>query len=188
MPKACDVKRGDVVAIDGTPHTVEQLTISTPSARGSSSLYRFRFRNLATKNKVDKTHKGDDMLDACQFEKREIQFSYASGNAYTFMDAQDFSEITLNEDDIAYERQFITEDMEGIQALVSDGRVLGIELPPVAVLEVVACDPSVRGASATARTKPATLSTGLIVQVPEYLACGEVIRVDTRTAEFLSRA
>jgi elongation factor P len=188
MPKACDVRRGDVVAIDGAPHTVEQLTVSTPSARGSASLYRFRFRNLTTRNKVDKTLKGDDVLDACQFEKRAVQFSYASGNALTFMDSEDYSEITLNEDDIAYERQFITEDMEGIQALVSDGRVLGLELPPVAVLEVVECDPSVRGASATARTKPATLSTGLIVQVPEYLARGETIRVDTRTAEFLSRA
>ncbi len=188
MPKACDVKRGDVVAIDGMPHVVEQLSVSTPSARGSASLYRFRFRNLRTKNKVDKALKGDDMLDPCQFEKRPIQFSYANANTSTFMDAENFSEIAFNDDDISYERQFITEDMEGIVALVSDGRVIGIELPAVATLEVVACDPSVRGASATARTKPATLSTGLVVQVPEYLSSGEVIRVDTRTSEFLSRA
>jgi len=104
------------------------------------------------------------------------------------MDVEDYSEIAFNAEDISEELQYITEDMEGMQALISDGKTLGLELPPVATLEITACDPSMRGASATARTKPATLTTGLIVQVPEYLSPGEMIRVDTKTAAFLGRS
>ncbi len=188
MPKACDLKRGDIVAIETVPYAVEDLKISTPSARGASSLYHFRLRNLSTKTKLDKSCKGDEMFNPCNFERRPIQFSYAQGDEVTFMDLKDFNEITFRIDEIKDEMNYITEDLEGICALISDGRTLGIELPPVAVLKVVACDPSIRGASATARSKPATLSTGLQVQVPEYLSCDEVIRVDTRTGAFLGRA
>ena len=188
MPKACDLKRGGIVAIDGTPHIVEALKISTPSARGSASLYHFRLRNLSTRSKLDRSCKGDDMFDDCHFQKREVQYSYAQGDIHTFMDLEDYSEIVFNASDISEELQYITEDMGGIHALVSDGKALGIELPPVAELEIIECDPSIRGASATARTKPATLSTGLTVQVPEYLSPNEIIRVDTRNGAFLGRA
>ncbi len=188
MQKACDLKRGSIVSIDGVPHTVEALKISSPTARGSSSLYHFRLRNLATKTKRDKTCKGDDPFDDCSFEKRAVQYSYAQGDIHTFMDLDDYSEIAFNTEDIEEELKYITEDMEGIHALVSDGKNLGIELPPVATLEITECAPSMRGASATARTKPATVTTGLIVQVPEYISPGETIRVDTRTAAFLGRS
>ncbi|MBT3293624.1 MAG: elongation factor P-like protein YeiP [Verrucomicrobia bacterium] len=188
MPKACDLKRGAIVAIDGAPHMIEALKISSPTARGSSSLYHFRLRNLGTRNKLDRTCKGDDMFTDCDFEKRAVQYSYAQGDLYTFMDLADYSEIVFNADDIAAELPYITEEMEGIQVLISDDKALGIELPSVATLEITECDPSMRGASATARTKPATLSTGLVVQVPEYLSPNEVIRVDTRSGAFLGRA
>jgi elongation factor P len=188
MPKACDLKRGSVVAIDGAPHTLEELKISSPSARGSSSLYHLRFRNLSTKSKRDQTCKGDEMFTECHFERRAVQFSYSQADVYTFMDLEDYSEITFNAEDIEEELKYINDDLEGINALVGDGKVLGLELPPVAELKVIECDPSIRGASATARTKPATLSTGLIIQVPEYLSSDEVVRVDTKTGGFLGRA
>ena len=188
MPKACDLKRGSIVSIDGAPHAVESLKISSPTARGSSSLYHFRLRNLSTKNKLDKHCKGDEMFVDCQFQRKPIQFSYTHGDVHTFMDLEDYSEIAFNAEDIQEELQYITEEMDGISALISDGKVFGIELPPVAELQISQCDPSMRGASATARTKPATMSTGLIVQVPEYLAPEEIIRVDTRTGDFLGRA
>ena len=188
MPKASDIKRGDIVKIDGQPHAVEQLEITTPSARGATSLYHFRFRNLTTKQKADRTLKGEATLDPCDFHKRDVQFSYIDGQRYVFMDNVDYSELVLHAEDIEDEIPYLTEDMEDIKALFCDGRCVAIELPPVAELDVTACDPSVRGASATARTKPATLSTGLVVQVPEYLSPGERVRVDTRTGKFLGRA
>jgi elongation factor P len=188
MAKACDMKKGAIVAIDGTPHMLEDLNISTPTARGGASIYRMRFRNLVTRQKVDKSCKGDEVYPDIAFERRGVQFSYENQGLYTFMDNEDYSETSLSAEELGDDRLYMTEEMEGIQTLVSDGRVLGVELPATTDLEITETGPSMKGASATARTKPATLSTGLEVQVPEYLSNGEVIRVDTRTGKFLSRA
>jgi elongation factor P len=188
MVKAADLKRNDLVGIHGVPHIVEDLKISTPSARGASTLYRFRFRNLVTRNKVDMTCKGDDPLEQISFEKRPVQFLFVQQDQYTFMDAADFSQFVLNRDELADQVDFLAEDMDGLVALVADGRILTIEMPASVALKIVECDPVLKGASATGRAKPAKLQTGLVVQVPEYLTPGEVIRVDTRNRKFLQRA
>ena len=91
-------------------------------------------------------------------------------------------------DDVANELQYITEDLQGMLALIYNGQCVGIQLPTAVDLKITQCDPAVKGNSATSRTKPATLETGLIIQVPEYLKEGEMIRVDTRSADFLARA
>ena len=188
MVKAADVKRNDLVGINGAPHILEDLKVSTPSARGASTLYRFRFRNLVTKNKVDMTCKGDDPLESIAFEKRPVQFLFIQQDQYTFMDVEDFSQFALNKDEIADQIDYLVEDMDGIMALIADGRILTIEMPASVTMKIVECDPVLKGGSATARTKPAKLQTGLVVQVPEYLTPGEVIRVDTRTGKYLQRA
>ena len=188
MAKISDLKRGSIVLVEETPHVVEDLVIQTPSARGGASIYKIRFRSLTTKQKRDKTFKGEDVLPAVAFDRREVQYLYHQGDTYEFMDLADYSQFGLSAEDIADEVPYLVEDMEDIRALVADGKILGIELPPVVEMPVEQCDPSIRGASATARTKPATLPTGLVVQVPEYLSQGQVIRVDTRTGKFLSRA
>jgi elongation factor P len=89
---------------------------------------------------------------------------------------------------VATELQYITEGLQGMLALVYNDQCVGIQLPTAVDLKITQCDPAVKGNSATARTKPATLETGLIVQVPEYMKETDSIRVDTRTGEFLSRA
>lgn len=188
MPKASDLARNSVVSINGAPHLVEELRITTPSARGASSLYRFRFRNLVTKNKLDQTCKGDDKFDAVEVARRDVQFLFVQHDEFTFMDLGDFAQLTLMRDALGDHADFLVENMEGIRALLVDGRMVTIELPASVTLKVTACEPSIRGQTATSRTKPATLETGLTVQVPEYLTSGETIRVDTRTREFLGRA
>lgn len=188
MPKAAELKRGSIVGINGVPHAVEDLTVTTPSARGGASLYRFRFRNLATKHKLDQNVKGDEFFAAVAFERREVQFLFGQHDTFAFMDLSDYSQFEVSQDDISDAIAYLSDGLEGIQALFSEGRVLGIELPPVVELRVAQCDPGLRGASATARTKPATLETGLVVQVPEYLEPEETVRVDTRTGKYLSRA
>lgn len=188
MIKACNLSKSSIVELDGVPHMTEHIQVQTPSARGSATLYKVRFRNVRTRQKADRTLRGDDTLKPADFETREVQYLYKNGDRYTFMDLNDYSQFELTEEDIAEEKACLVEDMEGITALISEGRVLGIRLPDVVELEVKACDPSMKGASATARTKPATMSTGLIVQVPEYIAPGEILRVDTRSNTFISRA
>jgi len=188
MIKASSLKRNNIVDINDTPHVVEKITVQSPSARGSATLYKVRFRNVQTKNKVDQTFRGDDTLKEADFDTQEAQYLYKSGDRHAFMSLSDYSQFELTEEDIADSIPFLVEDMEGISVLLSDERVLGIRVPDIVTLKITACDPSIKGASATARNKPATLETGLVVHVPEYISPEDVIRVDTRTCEFLSRA
>lgn len=188
MFNASDLKKGDVVKIDGDPHIVETVKVQTPSARGAMTLYKIRFRDLKTKRKVDQSLRGDDVLAEADFERRPVQYLFGDASSITFMDLQDYSQFTLAKDEIEDEWPYLTEGGEGLIAISSEGRVLGLEIPTFINVEIVETRPSVKGGSVTARTKPATLSTGLVVQVPEYMVVGEVIRVDTRTGEYASKA
>ncbi|MBP5321225.1 MAG: elongation factor P [Kiritimatiellae bacterium] len=188
MPKACELKKGSIVGINGLPHVVEDLKVSTPSARGAASIYRFRFRNLITKNKLDAAVKGDEPYADIDLERREIQYLYKEGDLYTFMDVESYDQFQLPKDAIEEQLPYLIEEMEGIFALNSDGKVLAIELPQKVVMTITSCDPVMKGATVTSRSKPATCQTGLVVMVPEYLEAGEEIIVDTATGSYLSRA
>ena len=188
MSKACDLTRNSIVAIGGAPYVVEELKVSTPSARGAASIFRFRFRNLITKAKLDQACHGDDKFDDVDFEKRDVQFLYKeTGGLYTFMDTEDYSQFTLNADDLGDQVGYLAEDMEGIKSLIVNGAPVAIELPPNVVLEIADCEPTMKGQTVTSRAKTATLTTGLSILVPEYITVGERVKVDTRTGEFLGR-
>jgi elongation factor P len=185
---AKEIKPGGVVNYNDAPHMIESVTVQSPSARGSATLYKFRARNLITKQKTDITLKGTDGLADADFLRREITFMYADTDSAHFLDSGDYNQYSVARDDVASELQYITEDLQGMLALIYNGQCVGVQLPTAVDLKITQCDPAVKGNSATSRTKPATLETGLIVQVPEYLKEGEMIRVDTRSAEFLARA
>lgn len=188
MINASDLKKGSVAKIDGVPHIVESVAVQTPSARGAASLYKIRFRNLQNKRKVDQVFRGDDVLPEADFERRPVEYLYGDSGSITFMDRQDYNQFSVTKDDVEDEWPYLFEGVEGVLALVSDGRVLGLELPLSVPMAIVETSPGVKGGSATSRTKPATLVTGLVVQVPEYLTSGEIIRVDTRTGEYAGKA
>jgi elongation factor P len=188
MFRASDLKRGDVVKIEGDAHIVETIKVQSPSARGAVTLYKIRFRNLKSKRKIDQSLHGDDILAEADFERRPVQYLYGDASSITFMDLEDFSQFTMAKEEIEEEWPYLTEGIEGLLSLSSEGRVLGLELPSFIELAIVETRPSVKGGSVTARTKPATLSTGLVVQVPEHISTGDVIRVNTRSGEYASKA
>ena len=134
------------------------------------------------------TLKGGESLDVADFARRPIKYMYADATHRHFLDQQDYNQYSLPLEDVAEEAQYLTEELEGVMALIYNDECIGVEVPQTVVLKVTQCDPGVKGNSATGRTKPATLETGLVVSVPEYLSEGELIKIDTRTAEFLSRA
>lgn len=162
--------------------------MQAPSARGGATLYKFRGRNLVTKQKADITLKGTESMDEADFQRREVTFMYADGDAVHFLDSGDYNQYSVPGGDIAAEMHYVTEDLQGILALIYNGECVGIQVPAAVELKIAQCDPAVKGNSATSRNKPATLETGLVVHVPEYLKEGEVVKVDTRTGEYLSRA
>ena len=184
---AKDLKPGGIVNHNGAPHMVEGVNVQSPSARGGATLYKFRARNLVSKQKADFTCKGTDMLDEADFARRAVSFMYADNEAVHLLDGEDFNQYSIARGDIEDEIGYLTEDLEGILALIYNDQCVGVQLPPAVVLAIKECDPGVKGNSATARNKPAILETGLQVQVPEYLKQGERIRVDTRSGDFLGR-
>jgi elongation factor P len=185
---AKDFKKRMVVEIDGAPHMIEHITVQTPSARGAATLYKIKARNLKTKTRVEKSYRGTDGLNESSFERRAVQFLYRDPDAFHFMDAADFNQFSFPPEELADLSPFMTENMEGIEALVVNEEVIAIELPDTVDLPIVETAPGVRGNSATGRTKPATLSTGHVIQLPEHLEQGVTVRVDTRTGEYLGRA
>lgn len=184
---AKDIKNGAVVVYNGAPCIIESISVQSPSARGAATLYKYRARNLVSKQKIDIVLKGGESLPEADFERRPVKYMYADATHMHFLDQQDFNQHALTLEEVAGEAPYLTEELEGVQALIYNGECVGLQLPTTVELKVVECDPGVRGNSATSRNKPAKLETGLIVQVPEYLAQGETIKVDTRTGEFLAR-
>lgn len=188
MPRASELKNGMVIDIDGMPHVVKQIQVKSPSARGAATLYHIRYNNMRSGQKLDVTYKGDDLLREADYERVPVQFSYEEGDNWIFMNTEDYSQYEVPLGDIEELKGFITQDLEGMQALLMDGKLLSIVLPPAVELEIVDTPPAMKGASATSRSKPALLSTGLEVQVPEYLESGEIVRISTATGLYQSRA
>lgn len=186
--QAKDIKRGAIVNYGDAPCMIESVSVQSPSARGAATFYKFRARNLITKQKVDITLRGGEGLDEADFRRRQVKYLYADAADMVFMDQENYEQYSLAKDDLEDESKYITEDLDGLQALLYNDQCVGVALPVTVELKVAQCDPSVKGDSATGRTKPATLETGLVVQVPEYLKEGEVVKVDTRSGEYLSRA
>ena len=188
MVPAKDFKRRMVVEIDGAPHIIEQIQVQTPSARGAATLYKVKARNLKTRNRVDKSYRGTDVLPESSFERRPVQFLYRDPEAFHFMDAADFNQFSLPVGELEDQSPYMSENMEGVESLVVNDEVIGIEIPDAVEMAITETAPGVRGNSATGRTKPATLSSGHVIQVPEHLDQGINVRVDTRTGEYLGRA
>ncbi len=188
MPKACDLKRGVVVEIDGIPHAVKNIEAKSPTSRGASTLYKIRFTNLKTGQKLDQSHKGDDMLKEADCLRTTVQYLYKDGEHYMFMNLEDYSQYGLSEYELKDEIPYLVDGLEGITALLVDGALMAIELPSSVSMNIIDTAPGIKGATATGRTKPAILETGLEVQVPEYLEPGERIMINTSTGKFMSRA
>ncbi len=189
MARANEIKRGMAVNYNGKLLLVKDIDIQAPSARGASTLYKMRFSDVRTGLKVEERFKGDDILDTITLTRRAVNFSYIDGNEYVFMDDEDYTPYIFTKDQIEEELLFIPEGgMPGIQVLTWDGQVLALELPQTVDMEIVETTPGIKGASASARTKPATMPTGLVIQVPEYLASGEKIRIHIAERRFMGRA
>lgn len=186
--QAKEIKTGSVLVYEDQPVIIETVSVQSPSARGAATLYKFRGRNLVSRQKVDITLKGTDALAEADFYRRDVKPMYSDATHFHVLDQVDYNQYSLPLEDVENERLYITEQLEGLQALIYNGECVGLQLPAAVDLLVTQCDPGVKGNSATSRTKPATLETGAVVQVPEYLKEGERVKVDTRTGEFLSRA
>lgn len=187
MPKASNLQKGHIINIDDHPYQVKQIDVHTPSARGANTLYKVRYASLITGQKLDQTYKGNDLLEEMAVDKRRVSFLYHDQDMYTFMDSETYEQYTLSAESLEDQVQWLVDGLEGITALLRDGNPLCIELPQAIELEIVETAPVIRGATATNRNKPAKLSNGVSVLVPEYMTAGEIIRVNTETGQYMAR-
>jgi len=185
---AKDFEKRMVVEIDGQPHMIEQIHVQTPSARGAATLYKIAARNLKTRSRVERAYRGTDVLPESRFERRPVQYLYRDSDQLVFMDESTYDQFTLPASGMDEQIPYMTENMAGLEVMVVDDEPIAIQIPDTVDLLIVDTAPGVRGNSATGRTKPAKLSTGHTIQVPEHLDQDIIVRVDTRTGEYLGRA
>lgn len=188
MPKASDVKKNTAIEYNNSVYIIRGIERSVPQGRAGGSLYRMRMYDVVTGAKVDETFKDSDMLTLGDLTRRPVMFSYLDGDELVFMDNEDYTPYNLNKESIADEVLFIDENTEGLQIIMVDGAPVSIDLPSSVELVIVETDPSIKGGSATARTKPALLTTGLTIQVPEHVSTGDKIKVNTEDRKFMGRA
>ncbi|MEC8454553.1 MAG: elongation factor P-like protein YeiP, partial [Pseudomonadota bacterium] len=161
MPKASELKKGMIVEIDGFPHIVKTLEAKSPSSRGASTLYKVRFYNLKTGQKLDSSFKGEVILKEADCSRIAVQYSYRDGEIHYFMDMEDFTQHGMEAGQIDEQIPYLVEQQEDIIALIVDGNLVAVELPQSVNLEIIDTPPAVTGSSATNRSKTAILSTGL---------------------------
>ena len=186
--KASELKKGQVLDINGRNILVKDLDVQSPSSRSGSTLYKVRGIDIVSKQKYENRFKGDEVIQTVDFGRRAVQYLFQDADGCTFMDKETFEQYTLATDVLEEELLYLGEDLEGIVAMIADETILGIVLPATVALEITDTAPGMKAASASSRTKPATLSTGLVVQVPEYLTSGELIKVNSGSGEYISRA
>ncbi|ANQ17402.1 elongation factor P-like protein YeiP [Vibrio natriegens] len=188
MPKASEIKKGFAIESNGKTLLVKDIEVTTPGGRGGAKIYKMRCTDLTTGARVDERYKSDDVVETVEMNKRAVVYSYADGDEHIFMDNDDYSQYTFKESDVADEMLFINEDTQGIHVILVDGSAVGLELPSSVELVIEETDPSIKGASASARTKPARFASGLTVQVPEYIATGDRVVINTAERKYMSRA
>lgn len=185
MASTADFRNGMTLSIDGTLFTIVYFQHVKPGKGGA--FVRTKLKNVLTGAVVEKTYRAGEKVDEVRLERRAVQYSYADGDIYYFMDQQTFEMIPLGQEVIGEEQlAYLKENME-CEGLVHGDTVISVELPNFVELEIVETDPGVRGDTATGGTKPAKLETGAIIQVPLFLNEGEMVRVDRREDKYIER-
>ncbi len=188
MPKASEIKKGFAIESNGKTLLVKDIEVTTPGGRGGAKIYKMRCTDLNTGARVDERYKSDDVVETVEMNKRAVVYSYADGDEHIFMDNEDYSQYTFKHNEVEDDILFINEDTQGIHIILVNGAAVGIELPSSVELVIEETDPSIKGASASARTKPARFASGLVIQVPEYIATGDRVIINTAERKYMSRA
>jgi elongation factor P len=175
--KMIDIRRGMVLNMNGTLFYCLDRDLNTPG----------NFKNLTTGSITDERVHPDDKVDVVFLETKDYNYSYKDGEDFVFVDAETFEPVTLNGDMVGDMMKYLREN-DPVKITFYDNKALSMELPQTVTLKVVETEPGIKGATAAAQTKPATLETGLVVQVPSFITQGEGIVIQTEDGKYLKRA
>ncbi|MEK7869740.1 MAG: elongation factor P [Nitrospirota bacterium] len=184
MISTVDFRNGVRLMVEGDPFYIVEFQHVKPGKGGA--FVRTKLKSYLTGNLLDRTFRSGERFEEPKLEEREMQFLYATGDDYTFMDNESFEQLTFAKKTLGENADLIKENMI-VKILVYEHRPIDVELPNFIELKVVDADPGVRGDTASGGTKPATVETGAIIKVPLYLEVGTVIKIDTRTRSYVER-
>lgn len=177
-------RRGLKIELDGQPWEIVEFQHVKPGK--GSAFVRTRIKNMLTGRTIDRTFKSGDVVGKPDVEEKEMNYLYKEGTDYQFMDNKTYDQMHVTEEQMGDAKNFIKENTT-CHVLFYNGKAIGVTLPNAMDLKVVKCDPGVRGDTVSGATKPATLETGYVVKVPLFINEGDVLKIDTRTGEYLTR-
>ena len=179
-----ELKKGVVIELEGDLGQILDYH-HIKMGRGSAQV-RIKFRNVRKQSIVEKTFQAGEKFPRATMERRTAQFLFSEGDDYTFMDTETYDQFVITAEQLGDAKNYIKDSLQ-LDRVSYEGETLGVELPINLDLTVTETDPGFAGDTATGTRKPATLETGLVVQVPLFVSVGDVIRVDTRTGEYQTR-
>lgn len=180
-----DLKKGTIFQLDGIPYRVVEYSQKVMGRGGS--IVNVRIKSLLDGKVLEKTFKGNEQLDSADVTTRNVQYLYSDGATFYFMDEDTFEQFEIASDIVGDNAGYMKEG-DRVQAQLFDGRVISVELPKNVPLVVTYTENVVKGDTTSSVLKDATLETGITIKVPAFIKQGNVIRVDTRTGEYLERA
>jgi elongation factor P len=180
-----DFKTGMTISYEGNLYQVLEFQHVKPGK--GAAIVKTKLKNLRTGSIVEQTFNSGIKVPSAHVEKIKMQYLYESNGMYTFMNMNTYEQVELAKSQMEYESKFLKEGLE-VLIFFYESEMLGIELPEKIDFKIIATEPAVKGNTATNATKPATLETGAEIKVPLFIEEGEVIQIDTRTGEYLSRA
>jgi len=183
--KASDMSKGHTVKIDGKLYTVVDYQHVKLGKGGA--VYQTKLKSLADGSIQNIRLRAEENIEEVYLDKRKYEYLYSSGSEHVLMDVANYEQISLDDDAFGDGQKYLKPNTQ-LQVSMYQERPVVVELPNTVDLEVTDTPPEIKGATATNQTKPATLETGIVVQVPAFIKVGEIIRVDTRSGDYLTRA
>ncbi len=177
-------RNGLKIELDGSPFVITYFQHVKPGKGGA--FVRTKIKNLLTGKNVDRTFRAGEKFQEADVEQRQMQYLYLDGENLVFMDSENYEQLPIPADVVADARKFLKENTE-VDILFWRGNPINIDLPSFVEVEITQCDPGLKGDTASGATKPATVETGAVIQVPLFIKEGERVRVDTRTGEYSER-
>ncbi len=184
MLESGDLRKGAKIEIDGEPYIILQFEFVKPGK--GQALYKCRLKNMITGIQFDRTYRSGEKFNEANLEEAEMEYLYYDGERYCFMNTSNYEQEFLTAGQIAEAKNYLKENTV-CNILLFDGKPIGITLPNFADLKVVQAEYWIKGDTASGSTKPATLETGYVVQVPPFIEEGELVRIDTRTGQYVER-
>ena len=184
MVSAGDFRNGITIELEGNVYQIIEFQHVKPGK--GAAFVRTKLKNIKSGGVVEKTFRPTEKCPQARIDRREMQYLYADGDLYNFMDTENYEQMAMSAADIQDSMKFVKEN-EMVKMLSHKGSVFAVEPPLFVELEITETEPGFKGDTATGATKPATVETGAVVYVPLFVNQGDVIKIDTRTGEYLSR-